>query len=114
MELNPLVRQRRPGDGAAQLFQPLAVVRGKQTLFYQAENEQDYQRVAKIRDEFNLRTALVGNGYEYRRAAQLKSLNMPVVVPLNFPVPPEVDNPDTAIDVPLDGLQHWEQAPSTC
>jgi imidazolonepropionase-like amidohydrolase len=89
-----------------------AVVRGKQTLFYQAENEQDYQRVAKIRDEFNLRTALVGNGYEYRRAAQLKSLNMPVVVPLNFPVPLEVDNPDTAIDVPLDGLQHWEQAPS--
>ncbi|MFY8062643.1 MAG: amidohydrolase family protein, partial [Usitatibacteraceae bacterium] len=89
-----------------------AVVRGKQTLFYQAENEQDYQRVAKIRDEFNLRTALVGNGYEYRRAAQLKALNMPMVIPLNFPAPPEVDNPDTAIDVPLDGLQHWEQAPS--
>ena len=89
-----------------------AVVRGKQTLFYQADNEQDYQRVAKIRDEFNLRTALVGNGYEYRRAAQLKSLNMSVVVPLNFPTAPEVDNPDTAIDVPLDSLQHWEQAPS--
>jgi imidazolonepropionase-like amidohydrolase len=89
-----------------------AVVRGKQTLFYQADNEQDYQRVAKIRDEFNLRTALVGNGYEYRRAAQLKTLNMSVVVPLNFPTAPEVDNPDTAIDVPLDSLQHWEQAPS--
>jgi hypothetical protein len=85
-----------------------AVVRGKQTLFYQADNEQDYQRVAKIRDEFNLRTALVGNGYEYRRAAQLKSLNMSVVVPLNFPTAPEIDNPDTAIDVPLDSLQHWE------
>jgi len=27
VELNPLVRQRRPGDVAAQLFQPLAVVR---------------------------------------------------------------------------------------
>ena len=89
-----------------------AVVRGKQTLFYQAENEQDYQRVAKIRDEFNLRAAVVGNGYEYRRAAQLKTLNMPMVVPLNFPTPPEIDNPDTAIDVPLDNLQHWEQAPS--
>ncbi|MFM7295344.1 MAG: amidohydrolase family protein [Burkholderiales bacterium] len=89
-----------------------AVVRGKQTLFYQADNEQDYQRVAKIRDEFNLRAALVGNGYEYRRAAQLKSLNMPMVIPLNFPALPEIDNPDTAIDVPLDSLQHWEQAPS--
>jgi imidazolonepropionase-like amidohydrolase len=89
-----------------------AVVRGKQTLFYQADNEQDYQRVAKIRDEFNLRATLLGNGYEYRRAAQLKSLNMSVVVPLNFPPVPEVDNPDTAIDVPLDNLQHWEQAPS--
>ncbi len=26
VELHPLVRQRRPGDGATQLFQPLAVM----------------------------------------------------------------------------------------
>ncbi len=89
-----------------------AVVGSKQLVIYAAESEQDYQRVAKVRDEFNLRVVLQGNGYEYRRAAQLKSLGMPVIVPLNYPAPPEIENPDSAIDVSLDALQHWEQAPS--
>ncbi len=89
-----------------------AVVSNKQPVFYAAESEQDYQRVANVRDEFGLRVVLQGNGHEYRRAAQLKSLGMPVIVPLNFPVVPEVENPDSAVDVSLETLQHWEQAPS--
>ncbi|MCE2988534.1 MAG: amidohydrolase family protein [Burkholderiales bacterium] len=89
-----------------------AAISGKQSVVVHAESEQDYQRVARIRDEFGLRVTLLGNGYEYRRAAQLKQLGMPVIVPLNFPQAPEVENPDTAIDVALETLQHWEQAPS--
>lgn len=88
------------------------VVSGRQKVVYAAESEQDYHRIARLRDEFGINVVLQGNGYEYRRAEQLKKLGMPVVVPLNFPAPPEVENPDSAIDVPLDHLQHWEQAPS--
>jgi imidazolonepropionase-like amidohydrolase len=87
-------------------------IAGKQPVIYQADAEQDFLRVVKVRDEFNLRLVALGNGYEYRRAAQLKSLNLPVIVPLNFPVVPEVENPDSALDVPLEHLQHWEHAPS--
>jgi len=84
----------------------------KQRATYVADSEQDYQRIANIKEEFNLDIILQGNGYEYRRAAQLKALGMPIIVPLNFPNVPEIENPDHAIDVSLDALQHWEQAPS--
>lgn len=101
----------RPQQNASleALAAPLA---GRQAIIYQATTEQDYLRTAKIRDEFSLRVIGLGNGFEYRRAAQLKSLSMPMIVPINFPAPPEIENPDSAIDVPLETLQHWEQAPS--
>ncbi|MBL8516423.1 MAG: amidohydrolase family protein [Betaproteobacteria bacterium] len=85
---------------------------GKQPVIFAAEGEQDFRRIANIRDEFGLRVIALGNGYEYRRVAQLRSLGMPVIVPLNFPTAPEVETPDAALDVPLEHLQHWEHAPS--
>jgi imidazolonepropionase-like amidohydrolase len=88
------------------------VINGKQAVVYVADNEQAYQRIAKIRDEFGLKVILQGNGYEYRRTNHLKSGGMPVIVPLLFPNAPEVDNPDLILDTSLEGLQHWEQAPS--
>jgi imidazolonepropionase-like amidohydrolase len=89
-----------------------AALAGRQLVIHQADSEQDFLRIAKIRDEFSLRSAALGNGFEYRRAQQLKSLALPVIVPINFPPPPEIENPDSAIDVGLETLQHWEQAPS--
>ncbi len=103
-------KERVETNSALEALQPL--VSGKQAAIYVADSEQDYQRIAKLRDEFKLRVILQGNGHEYRRAAQLKALAMPLVVPLNFPAVPEIENPDLAIDVSLEALQHWEQAPS--
>lgn len=89
-----------------------ALLDRRQPAIYKTDNEQDFQRIAKVRDEFGLRVLLQGNGFEYRRAAQLKHTAMPVIVPLNYPAVPEVENPDTALDASLQALQHWEQAPS--
>ncbi|WP_163616338.1 hypothetical protein, partial [Klebsiella pneumoniae] len=50
-------------------------------------------------------------GREYRQAAALKRLALPVIVPLAYPAAPEVEQPESALDVPLDQLQHWERAP---
>ena len=88
------------------------VLDGRQVVIHAANDELDYQRAAALRDEFGLRMVLQGNGHEYRRAAQLKSAALPVIVPLTFPPTPDVSHPDRALDVPLDALQHWEQAPS--
>lgn len=90
-----------------------AVLDGRQSLFARAEGEQDYGRIARLRDEFGLKRVVVhGNGAEYRRAAQLKAMQLALLVPLTFPAPPDVQDPDSALDVPLSNLQHWEQAPS--
>ncbi|MDM4764921.1 amidohydrolase family protein [Pelomonas sp. SE-A7] len=102
--------ERREFNSSLASLQP--VLQGKQAVVYQADDEQDFLRVAKLRDEFGLKVVLQGNGYEYRRAAQLKELAMPVIVPLNYPAVPEVENPDLAADISLQQLQHWELAPS--
>ena len=102
--------ERREHNSSLAALQP--AVQGKQPVVYQADDEQDFLRIAKVRDEFKLKVILQGNGYEYRRAAQLKSLGMPVIVPLAYPAAPEVENPDLAADVSLQQLQHWELAPS--
>jgi imidazolonepropionase-like amidohydrolase len=103
-------RERPEPNASLEALGP--VVAGRQPVIYFADDEQDYQRIAGIRDEFALRVVLLGNGHEYRRAQQLKNAAMPVIVPLMFPAPPEVDNPDTALDSSLQALEHWEHAPS--
>jgi imidazolonepropionase-like amidohydrolase len=88
------------------------VLAAKQPVIYVAEGEQDFQRIGKVRDEFALKVIAQGNGYEYRRRDHLIALKLPVIVPVNFPAPPEVETPDQALDVQLEQLQHWDQAAS--
>jgi imidazolonepropionase-like amidohydrolase len=104
-------KQERPEVNES-LAALLPLVNAKQTAIYAADNEQAYQRIAKIRDEFKLHVIVQGNGYEYRRLDHLKAGGMSVIVPLTYPNAPEVDNPDIALDTSLESLQHWESAPS--
>lgn len=88
------------------------VLDGRQPVVAVADDEQAYLRVARLRDEFQLTAIVQGNGHEYRRAAQLAALKLPVIVPLAYPAPPEVVQPEDRLDTTLEALQHWEQAPS--
>jgi imidazolonepropionase-like amidohydrolase len=84
---------------------------GKQLVVHESLDEEDLARIALLRDEFNLKLVAQGTGHEYRQAARLKALKLPVIVPLAFPAAPEVEQPESALDVPLQALQHWERAP---
>jgi imidazolonepropionase-like amidohydrolase len=106
----PMPGERLEPNTTLQALVP--ALQGRQPAIFVADDEQDYLRIARLRDEFKLKSVVQGNGFEYRRAAQLKALALPVIVPLAYPARPEVDNPDTALDVALATLQHWEQAPS--
>ncbi len=88
------------------------VVLGLQPLIYRAEDEQSFARIVALRTEFGIRAIALGNGYEYRSRDTLAAARLPVIVPLAFPAAPEVENPDAALDVALETLSHWEQAPS--
>ncbi|WP_457426739.1 amidohydrolase family protein [Roseateles sp. P5_E7] len=85
---------------------------GKQPVVHEALDEQDLARIARLRDEFGLQVIAQGTGHEYRRVAQLKALGLPVILPLAYPAAPEVEQPESALDVPLDVLQHWAAAPA--
>ncbi|WP_457392327.1 amidohydrolase family protein [Roseateles sp. P5_E1] len=84
---------------------------GKQPIVHEVLDEEDLLRVARLRDEFGLKLIAQGTGHEYRKAAQLKALGLPLLLPLAFPAAPEVEQPESALDVPLHQLQHWERAP---
>lgn len=101
--------ERREFNASQQALTPLLA--GRQVAIHEVVDEEGLPRVARLRDEFGLRLIALGSGAEYRKAAQLKALRLPVIVPLAFPAAPEVEQPESALDVPLHQLQHWERAP---
>jgi len=106
---NPDVERAAPNSALAALAPVLA---GAQPLVYATDDELDYARAFAVADEFGLDLVLYGNGHEYRQAELLAARGDPVIVPLDFPEPPDVDTPDGALDVSLETLEHWELAPS--
>ena len=79
---------------------------------FEAEDELDLLRALRIADEFKLKPILFGNGYEYRVRKTLAEKKPPIILPLDFPKPPEIERPEQALEVELDELQHWDRAPS--
>src|SRR5256714_6237865 len=77
----------------------------------EAEDELDLLRALRIADEFKLKPILFGNGYEYRVRQALAAKNPAIILPLDFPKPPEIERPENALEVELDQLQHWDRAP---
>jgi imidazolonepropionase-like amidohydrolase len=79
---------------------------------FEAEDELDLLRALRIADEFKLKPVLFGNGYEYRVRKALAEKKAAIILPLDFPKPPEIERPEQALEVELDELQHWDRAPS--
>src|SRR5438045_5549515 len=79
---------------------------------FEAEDELDLLRALRIADESKLKPILLGNGYEYRVRKTLAEKKPAIILPLDFPKPPEIERPETALEIELDELQHWDRAPS--
>ncbi len=69
-------------------------------------------RADKVGDEFGVEYIVKGNGDEYQRANELKSVNIRLILPLNFPDAYDVEDPFDAANISLDEMKHWELAPS--
>lgn len=85
---------------------------GQTAVVFETEDELDLLRAARIAGEFKLNAWLLGNGHEYRMLPELVASRLPVILPLNFPAVPEIETPEKALDVSLESLQHWNDAPS--
>ena len=79
---------------------------------FEAEDELDLLRALRIADEFKLKPILFGNGYEYRVRKALAEKKPAIILPLDFPKPPEIERPEQALEFELDELQHWDRAAS--
>ncbi|HLU48760.1 MAG TPA: amidohydrolase family protein, partial [Planctomycetota bacterium] len=74
-------------------------------------NERWIFRADSIARELSLRLVIHGTGREYRRIDAIRALRRPIIVPLDFPRPPDVGTPESALDVSLEELLHWDFAP---
>lgn len=84
----------------------------KLTQVFETSGLTDYYRINRLQDEFGVKYLIKANGEEYKRLDFVKSMNSPLIVPLNFPKAPKVDNPMEASALSLSQLKHWELAPS--
>jgi len=67
----------------------------------------DIFRGMDIANEYGLNVWFRGNGYEYRRLTAVKNAAARLIIPINFPEPPDVSTDETSLRV----LRHWDFAP---
>ncbi len=87
------------------------VVQARQPLFFETRNEEEIQRALRLTGEFSVSPWMLGNGHEYKILDVLSEQTVPLVLPLDFPEPPEVRSPEDALNQPLASLRHWYLAP---
>jgi N-acetylglucosamine-6-phosphate deacetylase len=86
------------------------VAAGKMVMF-DALNEQYALRADAFGREFGLNVVLKGSGQEYQLLDRIAKLHRTIILPVNFPKPPNVATPEAALDTELEELTHWELAP---
>lgn len=69
-------------------------------------------RADRIGKEFGVQYIIKGGGNEYQRMKEIAATKASFILPLNYPAPMDVDDPNELRFVGLDDLKHWELAPS--
>jgi len=89
----------------------MPLLAGEQQVIFEASNTRDAKRALKIAQEFGLSTIIKGNGNEYEMAEIIAAAGAKVIVPVDYPDRPAVGTDDANLDVSLESLQRWEDAP---
>jgi len=77
----------------------------------ETNDELDVFRANKIAQEFGLNLIVRGSGKEYRRLDAVKGTQRSIILPINFPETPSVETAEEALQVSLEDLRHWDEAP---
>lgn len=78
---------------------------------FEANDKFNVLRAHKIANEFGLKFIYKTGGNEYQRINEIKALNSPLILPLNFPEAMDVEDFYDAQNVSLAELKYWEEAP---
>lgn len=105
---NPALRRPEQNEALAALSDALT---GSVPVIFETSNDRDLFRAHNIAKEFGLDLIVRGSGHEYKRLDAVAATGSPIVLPLNFPKPPDVRTPESALQVSLADLRHWDEAP---
>jgi len=79
---------------------------------FEVDNKLSILRADKIGREFSVQYIIKGAGDEYQRLNEIRDAKVPLIIPVNFPKPNDVEDPFDASYVSLTDLKHWEMAPA--
>jgi imidazolonepropionase-like amidohydrolase len=79
---------------------------------FEAQDKWDVLRADKIGDEFGVQYIIKASGNEYQRIPEMIATKASFILPLNFPQPIDVEDPNEARFVALSDMKHWELAPA--
>ena len=102
--------ERVPENLAWAALQP--VISGQQPVLMVADEMLEVLQASKIASEAGIPATIVAAGDEYKRVAQVAATGRALVVPVNFPDPPDVSDDANALEVRTEELRQWQAAPS--
>ncbi|ULQ52836.1 amidohydrolase family protein [Flavihumibacter fluvii] len=79
---------------------------------FEANDKWNDLRADKIGDEFGVQYIIKAGGNEYQRMEDMVASKAGFILPLNFPLAMDVEDPNDARFVALADLKHWELAPT--
>jgi imidazolonepropionase-like amidohydrolase len=88
-------------------------VQGNQPILFETGSEEEYLRAYKLAGEYSVDAWFRGSGEEYRILDVLRGRTDPLIIPLSFPDAPDVDDPESALNVSLADLRDWYLAPTS-
>ena len=102
--------ERVPENLAWAALQP--VIAGEQPVLMVTDEMLEVLQASKIAEEAGIGAAIVTAGDEYKRVAAIAAAKRTLVVPVNFPDPPDVSDDANALEVRTEELRHWQAAPA--
>jgi len=79
---------------------------------FEANDKWNILRADRIGDEFGVQYIIKTSGNEYQRISEIASTGASLIVPINYPMAMDVEDPTDARFVSLTDMKHWELAPT--
>ena len=79
---------------------------------FEAGDKWNDLRADRIGDEFGVQYIIKAGQNEYQRIKDMKASNATFILPLNYPLAQDVEDPNDARFVSLSDMKHWELAPT--
>ncbi len=86
-------------------------IAGRQGVTFVADEMLEVLRAAAIAKEAGVAAQVVTAGDEYKRVSAVAAAGLPLLVPVNFPEAPKVDDEASALEVTTEELRQWQDAP---